>query len=877
MSVNFTPELKPYKETGSFKFWCQKVLPLVYDDSLSYYELLCKVVQYLNDVIENVDGLHDDIVALTDAYNQLQEYVNNYFDNLDVQEEINNKLDVMAADGTLSNVIKTPLENWLNEHITTSPVVDKTLTISGAAADAKVTGDRIKAIETVLQGYNTITIDGTIYRIEWKKDGENLIINCVLDLDTPAYENYTYRQIFIDNNLIPKANFENGLEWITTSLNDPIISTEKYNSPTHGLKCFSSASCYVKKSFTGAENGTYFIGINVSVSSYNSGLCGLQLADGTTSINAYYTGVTDYFVRAHGQGVITNAANLTSYIGNFTSASAEAYFDDGVILNMTSLFETIPETNIINKLYDNYCDIIAEKELNKQFVVYGEIIGKLVYDFSFGNGSSEFEIIRKSDGVYLRVWPQKTDVYYGLTLENIFETHNIAKSGNMENGLNWATTQYNNPVLTTDEYLSPTHSLYCSGKTSCYIGGSFYPSVDNLYYFVGVAAKCTRHASGIVGVSTAWNGQYRYESIKTLNGEWEGTGILFNPGTSGYAWYAGNISGADADAYFDQFVIIQCDMVFGENLPSEQSFVSLYNLYLASVGEYSIDYKIADYLVEYPHTDCINAFLSAMQDKADDIGMTNTVVATPDGLGASNMFTAQGLNQLITYCSSNNILAGIWGQKTYTVKTTGLNPREIEIETTVTDETFEASYHILGGKTGTLQLSSGTIANLAVIATDDSGRCFCGAVMNAQDRWGTMKTLFDKMVAYADDSTFDPYETPITDSCACIGWQMPMFNTANCKKYIPNIIYQKDSTTQNVTASTIKMLNIITALDWVDMHDRFTIDYYDIKSGTGKVLEVGDSVSIIDLIYLCMLPSSNTAATALAHHVGNIILNDKNA
>ena len=223
MAVNFTPELQPYKETGSFRFWCQRVLPLVYDDSLSYYELLCKVVRYLNDVIENVDGLHDDIVALTDAYNQLQEYINNYFDNLDVQEEINNKLDVMAADGTLSNVIKTPLENWLNEHITTSPVVDKTLTISGAAADAKVTGDRIKAIETVLQGYNTITIDGTIYRIEWEKDGENLIINCVLDLDTPAYENYTYRQIFIDNNLIPKANFENGLEWITTSLNDPII------------------------------------------------------------------------------------------------------------------------------------------------------------------------------------------------------------------------------------------------------------------------------------------------------------------------------------------------------------------------------------------------------------------------------------------------------------------------------------------------------------------------------------------------------------------------------------------------------------------------------------------------------------------------------
>ena len=33
------------------RIWCQKVLPLVYDDSLSYYEVLTKVVNKLNEVI----------------------------------------------------------------------------------------------------------------------------------------------------------------------------------------------------------------------------------------------------------------------------------------------------------------------------------------------------------------------------------------------------------------------------------------------------------------------------------------------------------------------------------------------------------------------------------------------------------------------------------------------------------------------------------------------------------------------------------------------------------------------------------------------------------------------------------------------------------
>lgn len=37
--------------------WCYKILPLVYDDSLSYYEFLCKMNAKLNEVIDSVNGL----------------------------------------------------------------------------------------------------------------------------------------------------------------------------------------------------------------------------------------------------------------------------------------------------------------------------------------------------------------------------------------------------------------------------------------------------------------------------------------------------------------------------------------------------------------------------------------------------------------------------------------------------------------------------------------------------------------------------------------------------------------------------------------------------------------------------------------------------
>lgn len=49
-----------------FNFWCQKVLPLVYDDSLSYYEVLGKLTTKINEMInffnENATQLFLDYV-----------------------------------------------------------------------------------------------------------------------------------------------------------------------------------------------------------------------------------------------------------------------------------------------------------------------------------------------------------------------------------------------------------------------------------------------------------------------------------------------------------------------------------------------------------------------------------------------------------------------------------------------------------------------------------------------------------------------------------------------------------------------------------------------------------------------------------------------
>lgn len=82
-----------------FKSWLASNIPAVYDNTMSYYEELCALIAYLEKQVTPT------VNANTVELAKLKSYVENYFDNLDVQEEINNKLDKMAEDGTLEEII----------------------------------------------------------------------------------------------------------------------------------------------------------------------------------------------------------------------------------------------------------------------------------------------------------------------------------------------------------------------------------------------------------------------------------------------------------------------------------------------------------------------------------------------------------------------------------------------------------------------------------------------------------------------------------------------------------------------------------------------------------------------------------------------------
>lgn len=103
--------LKPskYIDLQPFQAWVQQSLPAVYDDSLSYTDLLAKMLAYLNNLVANNNTLSTDV---TNAIN----YINTFFESTDFQDKVDDKLNRMASDGSLSRLIQ-PLFDAYKEQI----------------------------------------------------------------------------------------------------------------------------------------------------------------------------------------------------------------------------------------------------------------------------------------------------------------------------------------------------------------------------------------------------------------------------------------------------------------------------------------------------------------------------------------------------------------------------------------------------------------------------------------------------------------------------------------------------------------------------------------------------------------------------------------
>ena len=187
-----------------FKGWVLENFPFIEADfdAITNYELICKITEYLNQISSSQNEL---VTETTNAIN----YINNYFDNLDVTEEINDKLDKMAEDGTLTNLIKdyvdpiyTAYENEINTSLETLNNTVDGLTINQTVLENRMdeftsleegstTGDAELADIRIGQDGFTYTSAGSAVRNNDKIFQDILINNELYSLDSyPVYDGW---------------------------------------------------------------------------------------------------------------------------------------------------------------------------------------------------------------------------------------------------------------------------------------------------------------------------------------------------------------------------------------------------------------------------------------------------------------------------------------------------------------------------------------------------------------------------------------------------------------------------------------------------------------------------------------------------------------
>ena len=268
----------------------------------------------------------------------------------------------------------------------------------------------------------------------------------------------------------------------------------------------------------------------------------------------------------------------------------------------------------------------------------------------------------------------------------------------------------------------------------------------------------------------------------------------------------------------------------------------------------------------YSDSDCKAAFLAEMNKKAASIGMSSTSFLTVDGASNTAQTTTNDMALLTMIASGYKRLAEVWSKNSYTIYKR--NGGSVTVTTTVSDTTLEASYPILGGKTGSF-----AGARALACLCDVNGEQVAGYIAGASSdsaRFSAMKQLMDIAATILGGGSTS---ATVTDATSATAIKVPTYYPMNYEQQTPETLYAQAGATSIVPASTTKIITAITMLDWVDdLNATFAFVSSDAVGGSGAVFSAGDVISFRDALYAIMLPSSNMTATAVARVVGNRIL-----
>lgn len=423
MTANFTPTLEDYTNQKPFRFWCQKVLPLVYDDSISYYELLNKVVHYLNNVIKDVSAMGGNINDLLDAFIKLQNYVNYYFDNLDIQSEVNNIIDRMIKDGTFSALFGTAdtvdmMQNTLysvGRFVTTEGYYYKGdggnntyITTAESVNDLSIKSKKVDNLYfTAVEIFNAKKFDGTGSNIQTNDRGSASINILRYGCKKYPTENGEYPESTEISNEYDCSSILNSLLSYGLSLfipNGTFICTHSLYALEINLELSNNARLLYD-----GEETQYFIAVNTATS-------------GTNTFITYRSRISGGIIDTHYKARYAVCANRCVGL-IFDNVIIQHFLREGIYLGSISaeIPEYVIETRVVNSTIRNFRRGSFTKEGSTKaypypWGAYG------IYSGGTDNFFSNVIIQNTQRGVYTGSDDKFTNVHIWQSLGALYDT-----------------------------------------------------------------------------------------------------------------------------------------------------------------------------------------------------------------------------------------------------------------------------------------------------------------------------------------------------------------------------------------------------------------------------------------------------------------------
>lgn len=241
--------LKPIKELPPFLKFCYTVgmLPTSYKISMTYEEQVLEAIRYIKEEIIPVITNHGlALTELQEKFIELVNYVETYLDDLDVQDEVNQKLNEMAESGILADLVS----QYLNSQAIIGFVNSHDLSIATNLANNSI----VKTLGHLI--YNDGK--GAFYKIRQRKnsdnpDGYNLIVlentqNLIAEIIPNFFINNLQNQI---NNINDDLSNQD-----TIFLGDSYAAGTTYE---HGSVEFLTSWCEYLRKLMGLSTGHYYI------------------------------------------------------------------------------------------------------------------------------------------------------------------------------------------------------------------------------------------------------------------------------------------------------------------------------------------------------------------------------------------------------------------------------------------------------------------------------------------------------------------------------------------------------------------------------------------------------------------------------------------